>query len=309
MFTQIKTNFKFIGAVLFTMFFLIGGLFMGTTKVEASSTVQSFGVYYSLSPIISTTNSDSSVTTKILVGCAPLSGDLYDVNTGLPCTNNTKTVLVGCKAGSGDIFDINTGIRCADYIKPVLVGCGAKSGDLYDINVGKRCTNTSIASNTSITTIAKTNKTNAVTNKAIEISPIASNLKETLPIQDNLNGPSGLSGREKIKDTLTASVAKVGSIFNGPISVWLILLVILIILGGGYGIYSLTMKDETIMQPAMKTDTIKKPEIKSETVKPETIKPEPITKPATPEIKTVNTPINPLNVPQNTNPLGSTIIK
>ncbi|MFA7000348.1 MAG: hypothetical protein WC241_04530 [Candidatus Paceibacterota bacterium] len=283
MFTQIKTNFKFIGAILFTMFFLVGGLFVSTTKAEASSMVQSFGVYYSLSPVISTTNSDGSLTTRILVGCAPLSGDLYDVNTGNPC-NNVKTVLAGCKAESGDIFDINTGIRCADYIKPVLVGCGAKSGDLYDINVGKRCTNTS----TSIVAISKTNKTTAVANKAIEINPIVSNLKETLPTQDNPDELSRLSGREKIKDTLTASVAKVGSIFNGPISVWIILLVILIILGGGYGIYSLIKKDELVMQPVIKADTTKKPEIKLETVKPE-----PVIKPATPEVKTVNTPINP----------------
>lgn len=297
MFTQIKTNFKFIGAIFFTIFFFVGGFFMNTAKGEAATiTVKSFGVSYSLSSPVSNINKDGSVSTVVLVGCAPLSGDLYDVNTGNPC-NNVKTVLAGCKAGSGDIFDINTGIRCADYIKPVLVGCGIKSGDLYDINVGKRCTNDTI-----ITTLSKTSKTKTiskitpisttkttVTSKAVEISPIASNLKETLPTQDNLDG---ISGREKIKDTLTASVAKVGSTFNGPISVWIILLVILILLGGGYGIYSLTTKDEIVETTIVKTVTQT-----------------PVTKPS-PQMPHTNMPIsqnpNPqithINTSQNTNP-------
>ncbi|MCX6753648.1 MAG: hypothetical protein NTV03_01165 [Candidatus Nomurabacteria bacterium] len=252
MFTQMRTNLKFIGAILFTMLFFVGGFFMNTAKGEAATTtVKSFGVSYSLSSPVSNTNKDGSVSTIVLVGCAPKSGDLYDVNTGRPCTNNIKTVLVGCKAGSGDIFDMNTGIRCSDYIKPMLFGCALKSGDNYDINIGNRCKTTTLVTPPKTSTTAKTTppitttKT-TVTSKALEISPIASNTISTIPIDEN---QSGLSGREKLKDTLTASAAKVGAIVRGPMSIWIILLIILILLGGSYGIYSLLRKPATATMP------------------------------------------------------------
>ena len=249
MFTQMRTNLKFIGAILFTIFFFVGGFFINTIKGEAASTVKSFNVFYSLSSPVNNTNKDGSISTIVLVGCAPKSGDLYDVNTGKHCNNNTKTVLIGCKVGSGDVFDVNTGIRCSSYIKPMLFGCAFKSVDTYDINTGKHCGATLITlpkTNTIIkTTPGYTNET-TVTNRIQEISPIANNIKEVLPTDENQNG---LSGREKLKNSLTASVAKVGTIVSGPMSIWIILLIILILLGGSYGIYSLLKKNENTTVP------------------------------------------------------------
>lgn len=276
-----RTNLKSIGAILFVTTFLVGGFFINTLKTEAATTVKSFGVSYSLSPIINTTNSDGSLTTRILVGCAPTSGDLYDVNTGRPC-NNIKTVLVGCKAGSGDIFDINTGIRCASYIKPVLVGCGINGGDAYDINTGNKCTNKVI-----IATLSKpTNTIAKITPISSSITPkLTSNTTKTTvtdkvlgisPLEENTND---LSGRETLKNTITASVEKAGSILTGPMSVSIILLIILILLGGGYGVYSFRKKDKVV-----------------ETITTKTVTQTPVNKP-TPQMPNTNMPIS-----QNPNP-------
>ncbi len=251
-----RTNLKFIGAILFTMLFFIGGFFTNTVKGEAATTtIKSFGISYSLSSPVININKDGSISTIVLVGCAPKSGYLYDLNTGRPCNNNVKTVLVGCKAGSGDVFDMNTGIRCSSYIKPVLFGCALKSGDSYDINTGNRCKTTTLATLVAHPKTSTTAKaippitTTKTTSKAVEIKPIASNIKEIWP-SDGSN--DGLSGREKLKNSLTASAARVGAIVGGPMSIWIILLIILILLGGSYGVYSLLRKSVT---PEVKTST------------------------------------------------------
>ena len=274
---------------------------MNTAKGEAATTtVKSFGVSYSLSSPVSNTNKDGSVSTVVLVGCAPLSGDLYDVNTGKPCNNNVKTVLAGCKAGSGDVFDVNTGIRCSDYIKPVLFGCALKSGDNYDINIGNRCKTTTLVTSPKTSTTAKatpqsttTTKT-TVTSKALGISPIASNTISTIPTDDNQDGPSG---REKLKDTLTASAAKVGAIVRGPMSIWIILLIILILLGGSYGIYSLLRKNSTTSTMPLKKSVT--PEVKTATPTVVHTNPTPIHTNPTPTTAPINTDKMPnLNTPQ-----------
>jgi hypothetical protein len=292
------TNLKFIGAILFTMLFFVGGFFMNTAKGEAATTtVQSFGVSYSLSSPVSNINKDGSISTIVLVGCAPKSGDLYDVNTGRPCTNNVTTALVGCKAGSGDVFDMNTGIRCSDYIKPVLFGCALKSGDNYDINTGNRCTTTTLittlpktSTTTPITTTTTTTKT-TVTNRALEISPIASDIISTIPTDES---QGGLSGRDKLKDSLTASAAKVGSIVSGPMSIWIILLIILILLGGSYGIYSLLRKPATttmpLNMPASHATTAEKTVEKKIEQAKVTQQSQPV-KPVVPEVKVSTPPV------------------
>jgi hypothetical protein len=278
-----KTNFKFIGVALFAVTFLISGFSINPTKIEAASVVQSFGTTYSISSIITTTNSDKSITTKILVGCAHSSGDKYDVNTGRACNNNIKTALIGCAIGSKDIYDINTGRACATYIKPVLVGCGIKSRDLYDINTGNSCKN-----------ILINKSSNTVTGEvSVQVNSTKSAEKEALSI-NNLNKPSG---RELLKNSLTASVVKAGSVLKGPMSIWVILLIIVILLSGGYGVYSFINKDKKI-------------EVKPEITK----KPEPITPKTTP----TQTPVTPIKPeapitpnPINTNPVqqGPTVNK
>jgi len=288
-----RTNLKFIGAILFTMLFFVGGFFINTAKGEAATTtIKSLGVSYSLSSPVSNINKDGSVSTMVLVGCAPKSGDLYDVNTGRPCNNNVKTVLVGCKAGSGDVFDVNTGIRCSSYIKPMLFGCALKSGDTYDINTGNRCKTTTLVTPPKTSTTAKaippitTTKT-TVTSKAVEISPIASNIKEILPSDGS---DDGLSGREKLKDSLTASAVRVGAIVSGPMSIWIILLIILILLGGSYGIYSLLRKPATttmpLNMPAPHTATPAEKSVEKKIEQAKATQQSQPAKPATPEVKT-----------------------
>jgi len=43
---------------------------------------------------------------------------------------------------------------------------------------------------------------------------------------------------------LAASVEKIGLVFKGPLSIWIILLIGVIVLSGGYGIYSFVNKDD-----------------------------------------------------------------
>src|ERR1035437_9785840 len=133
MFTQTRTNLKFIGVILFTMLFFVGGFFIKTTNVEAADGTQSFNVPYSLSPVTSTPNNDGGITTTVFIGCAPGSGDIYDINTGKPCMNITRNVLIGCAVGSPDLYDINTGKPCTNKTIRVLIGCAVGSGDLFDI--------------------------------------------------------------------------------------------------------------------------------------------------------------------------------
>jgi len=304
MITQMRTlNLKFIGTILFVITFLIGGFFVKTTNAEVVDTARSFNVSYSLSPVTSFPNNDGGLTTTVLIGCVPQSGDIYDINTGKPCVYITKTVLIGCAVGSGDLYDINTGKRCTNETIPVRIACAVGSGDLFDINTGKHCINdTSIVINKNISakTVAKTipnitttTKT-VVTEKASELVTIPNDLIETLPTEDT---KKQLSGRKMIGNSLDASVKKVGSIFTGPMSIWIILLIILILLGGGYGIYSFTKKNKKVEVKKIITEPI----IQHKPITP-------VTPAITSEPKTTNPQI-PLNIPNNPNPQGPTITK
>ena len=254
-------SLKFIGMTLFTLVFLFGGFFINIINTEAANTVNSFGISYSMSSVFSTTHNDGSVTTRVLIGCAPKSGDLYDINTGKSCTNNIKTTLHGCRVGSGDVYDVNTGIACNNYIKSVLLGCAPKSGDLYDINTGKRCT---------ANTYKIIAKTNTLTDEDLSLlTPINSQGALTGSITGKSDNPeilattkidplkSDLSGREKIAKSLAASVGKAGSIAKGPMSIWIILLILIILLGGGYGVYGLVIKNKSTDKKEVKSESIK----------------------------------------------------
>lgn len=275
-------NLKSFGMILFIAIFLVGGFFINTLKSEAAGTVKSLGVTYSISSVVSTTNNDGSVTTKVLIGCAPKSGDLYDVNTGRPCTNNVKTTLTGCALGSGDVYDVNTGIACKSYIKSVLVGCALKSGDVYDINTGNKCTK----DKTNI--IAKLNKIETLTQKDLTLLTPVNNEEVAL----NEKTDQGPSGREVLMNSLVASAGKVGSIVKGPMSIWIILLIIVIVLGGGYAVYGLLKKD--------KKNEIKQPEAKP--ITPNTATPTQTTYTTTKVTTPQNNPVPTTNPVQSTTP-------
>jgi len=240
MFTQTRTNLKFIGVILFTMLFFVGGFFIKTTNAEAVDGAQSFNVSYSLSPVVYSTDSNGITTSTVRIGCAPESRDIYDINTGLRCVRITSNVLIGCAPKSGDLYDINTGKQCAYVAPDERIACAPQSGDIYDIHTGQRCTvDTSITKPTvSIVNTPTITQNPTITQKFAPI--VASNITETSPeISPTDNTDNALSGREKLGDSLSAGVVKAGSILKGPMSIWLILLLIIIILGGSYGIYSL----------------------------------------------------------------------
>ena len=130
----------------------------------------------------------------------------------------------------------NNGSRPATLAVSAIttVGCNPKSGDLYDINTGKRCTN-----NTSVI--------NSITTKEVsEVNEIIPKPKEL--VVESIQSVDELIETPVVEETpennLTASVGRVSSLITGPISIWTILLIIVILLGGGYGIYSLNKKQK-----------------------------------------------------------------
>lgn len=241
------TNLKIIGVALFAFTFLMGGFFIKTTNVEAAGTTPSFSVSYSLSSVVISPNGDGS--TVVMIGCAPSSGDIYDINTGLRCMYITTKVMIGCAPSSGDKYDINTGKQCTNYIAPTLIGCAPGSGDIYDTNTGKLCTvDTSIISSATNKNANIVQTTPKVTQKSVigGESPLASasitsGLVETSPTE---NSENQLSDKDKIMNDLTSSVGKISTVMTGPMSIWIILFIIIIILGGGYGVYSFINNDE-----------------------------------------------------------------
>lgn len=322
MFTQTRTNLKIIGTILFVITFLIGGFFINTTKVSAE---QSFQLGKASSYTMSSyANSAGGISTIARVGCDPESSDKYDINTGKLCSYATSDMRIGCVAGSGDKYDINTGKLCISLSPNIRIGCPLNGIEIYDINTGNRCiNNTSMVINKSIPTktvsktipnITTTTKT-VVTEKALELATTQNDSTEKLPVE---NTEKQLSGREMIGNSLDASVKKVGSIITSPMSIPLILLIIVILLGGGYAVYSLLKKDlPTHVWQADKKVEVKK--IITEPIiqhKPIT----PVTPPITQQFKTPNpqskipdTPLThsqvntpnpqiPLNIPHNPNP-------
>ena len=244
-----STGFKFVYMGLFAIIFIFGGLFTNISKTYAAGNVRTIYASYTLSDVISTPNSEGGITTKVMIGCAPLSNDVYDINTGKPCVSYTTTkVLVGCAVGSGDLYDINTGKPCISAKPVVITGCKAQSGDIYDITTGKLCTNnTKIANSVSIkekplATMGKPeSKVTQMTYNGEETteSILAQDIKNSKVINDD-----DIPGREKIKGNILATAGKVGSILTGPMSFWVFLLIIIIVIGGGYGIYNIIKKDD-----------------------------------------------------------------
>jgi hypothetical protein len=272
-------SLKFVSINLLAVVFIFGGLFLKTAKTEAVNQVRDVTISYSLSEVVSVPNNVGGMTTTVLIGCAPGSKDVYDINTGKQCVKFIKTVLVGCAPISGDLYDINTGKKCENAPVTVLTGCKVLSGDTYDTSTGKLCLNDTkvkkvVSTNsTKVNIIAKGNviTTENITNKpneklvaqGIEINPI---LNEPISQIDNTEDYNDdTSGREKMKGSLLASVGRVSSIFSGPMSFWIILLIIAILLGGGYGVYSFLKKDDedTEVKPVVITAT---PKINNNTI-------------------------------------------
>lgn len=165
----------------------------------------------------------------------------------------TTTVIIGCETGKGDLYDMNTGKPCPNT-KPVLIGCAPLSGDLYDVNTGKPCSNV-ISSAKTIETksiaIAPTKEINNSSDNKIAVNIVSSSAISTDKepsneeiAQGTISEEDSLSGREKIGRSLSASANKIGAIISGPMSIWIILLIVAIILGGGYGIYNLIKKED-----------------------------------------------------------------
>ncbi len=258
-------NLKFFGMILFAIALLVGGFFLSTPSAGAVDKVQSFSAVYTLSPFTSQPNTDGGITTVINVGCSPLSGDKYDINTGKLCTGTPPKILIGCAPRSIDLYDINTGEKCKNKTTPVIIGCASGSGHIFDITTGKRCTNNtkpvisackpgsgdlfntttgkpcpavkSVALLSKPTQNVNINKdiiSQVVKTTDTPISYIEPTETENLADEDQSN--------EEILNT--ASAGKIGIILKGPMSIWIILLIVIIVLTGGFGIYSLVNKNK-----------------------------------------------------------------
>ena len=263
MFKQKRTHIKFISLIVLVVTLLLGG-FLVNTKTAFAATVTAPSptiVSYTMSKVIISQNIDGTFNTAIIIGCAPRSGDLYDMNTGKRCTYNTTVAIVGCAVLSGDKYDANTGKLCLnDTSIPSSI-------DKKDISI------TNINNEISIKTSPKLETAPIITPQIAQITSI---LIKTLPVektkniivvdsitsdQNDVSGTDNtavtLSGRAQLGNSLTASVQRIGSILQGPMSIWLILLIIIIILGGGYGIFNLISNkknEEIIKQEPLKAE-------------------------------------------------------
>jgi len=92
-----------------------------------------------------------------------------------------------------------------------------------------------------------------------EVSPIVTPTVETTttPAQETsvlVNPTTNKTGDLSGANNLTASAGQVRDIIKGPMSIWIILLIIAILLGGGYAVYVFTKK---VSRVKIKKDTIK----------------------------------------------------
>lgn len=180
------------------------------------------------------------------IGACMVGGDCYTFE--IPIAHFTKYTI---SENSAKKEEVNNG-PSGSYIQPItntpqpiLISCAPNSGHIYDVNTGKLCTN-----DTSIhKPVYKQPKVAIdITNKplisnpdmAIQVGEIAPLMNE--PIDEIANTGNeevdGLSGREVLMNSISASVGKIGLVFKGSMFIWIILLII-IILGGGAGVYSL----------------------------------------------------------------------
>jgi len=248
MFTNInKKSFGLVSLFAFMFTLFVSSFFLSLNKVEAFSVnTTSTNISYSINKVLTPTKFGNTYTytNTIIIGCLPQSGDLYDMNTGKPCINDkTSTIVLGCTPRSGDVYDINTGKKCVyDDKTIVIVGCAPRSNDIYNINTGRICIPKQIVKQVvdkKVTTV-KLDTNNIISKNDTAISTTISQNQidgEANVLADNTQDDS-LSGREMISKNLSASVAKIGSTFKGPLSVWIILFVIIILAGGIYGLYS-----------------------------------------------------------------------
>lgn len=244
MFTKIKIpNFKLVRVLVFALVIILGGLLYTQAASAMSLSISPDSTLFTVSKTNVSINKDGVYTTVFIVGCLPQSGDKFDMNTGKPCTYNPNTTVVyGCAPRSGDMFDMNTGVPCV-YDKGVyMVACVPSSNDIYNIYTGTPCAKKPIYTATYKGSQGETKSlsSGSVSNK------LSKNINSTTISTEQGGNPaetaSGidqkLSGREILKNGLAASVAKLGNITKGPMSGWLILLILVIIIGGSYGIYS-----------------------------------------------------------------------
>lgn len=278
-----KFGLSFVSTMFFVLTFLFSSFSVniGTAQAATDNAPTSVSSYTSYKTIYFYENGVSTFT--VVIGCAAGSGDLYDMNTGKPCPTN-KPVLIGCAAGSGDLYDVNTGKRCTNNTAPVVASCSSVS-DIYDMNTGKPCANNITASVKTETLLASDNKESILANEsnklAINIVSSAVSTEQELTEAEEgeetiLADEDSLSGREKIGKSLAASADKIGSIISGPMSIWIILLIVAILLGGGYGIYNLLKKDDDSEEKTDEVKTEAKQEVKT-TVTPAATTAAPIT--------------------------------
>lgn len=264
------SNLKFISFVFFVIAFFVSGFISNVNIVSAAtdSKAASNPPFTSYKTIIFIENGIS--TTTVVIGCGAGTGDIYDMNTGKKCTNNTaKPAVIGCAAGSGDIYDMNTGKKCTNNTKPVIVGCAKDSGDIYDMNTGKPCSEI-MASSATVSVLARNvNTADTLSKNTTKISSSFS--KNTISTEEEGESllattdtdEDSLSGREKIGKSLAASAGKIGSMFKGPMFIWVILIII-ILLGGGYGIFNMAKKSEeedVVPAPVVKAEVKTNPTI------------------------------------------------
>ena len=245
MFTKKKiSNFKLVRVVVFALIIITGGLIYIPSASAMSLSISPNSNLFTVSKTNVSINKDGVKTMVFLVGCLPQSGDKFDMNTGKPCTYNSNTTVVyGCAPRSGDKFDMNTGAPCVYDNKAVfMIACIPSSNDIYNIYTGTPCTRKTIYTehDKGSTSVTKVLSLSSVKNKlSTNINPTTISTEQGGNPAETASGiDKKLSGREILKNGLAASVAKLGNITKGPMSGWLILLILVIIVGGGYGIYS-----------------------------------------------------------------------
>lgn len=356
MFKQTRTlNLKFICAILFAVTFLVGSFFISVLKANAESTTFQIANASSFT-MTSYANSVGGVTTVAKVGCDPQTGDKYDINTGMICSYATTSTRIACTTGSGDKYDINTGKFCAPLASNIRTGCAAGSIDKYDINNGKLCINPATASDTVVFSA----------NGTISVAPTyRSSGGITAQVLPDLNGGTGgtvgadpilsqgglLATQQTETDTtngtsndLSASTSdNKANPLTGPLTTRTILLLAILILGVGYGIYRFTRKQgydipEYVERKEKKVEAVKpvmEPQAKAPVTPQAPQQPQSQPRPAyvPPEPKHQETSVNtapqskipdtaplthtepvateqmPLNMPNNPNPQGPTITK
>lgn len=136
---------------------------------------------------------------------------------------------------------------------PERIGCEPGSGDLFNVNTGEPCDNVSVTVTVTTPTkeIPKETTTTATTTKIIPetIEPILSVIEMGEELENE-------KGTEK-ENILSASAGRINLILNGPMSVWIIILMVIIIITGGFGIYGIIDKKKNQkgnMEPIKKTE-------------------------------------------------------